>query len=181
MKQTKELEKLDQDLTAFQDNIKSLEAARDLPVQETEKQTKLSTNEIRNAKDIYLKPSRTIPDRQKFNEKFRKEWEYAKEYVQFIAEHKELIGENIEAWTHPFGGVGAEFWTIPTGKPIWGPRYLAEQIQKKSYSRLIMKETVTEADGRGQYYGQLAYDSKIQRLDAYPVRDLTSRFGSKGF
>ena len=177
------MKKLEKQLDTFNESIKECVESRDLPVQETEKQTKLSSNEVRNSKDIYLKPTRSLPDRQKFNEKFRKDWEHAKEYVQFIAEHKELIGENIEMWTHPFGGTerGCEFWTIPTNKPVWGPRYLAEQIQTKSYNRLIMTPTTTGADGMGQFYGQLAADTKIQRLDAYPVRDLTSRFGSRGF
>tara|TARA_R110000868_G_C10940832_1_gene767066 strand:- start:2270 stop:2845 length:576 start_codon:yes stop_codon:yes gene_type:complete len=179
----KELDKVEKQFEEFNDNIKDLVSARspDVKPEETEKQTKMSSNEIRNAKDIYLKPSKTLPDRQKFNEKFRKDWEYQQEYVNFVAEHKELIGETIEFWAHPFGGVGATYWEVPTNKPIWAPRYVAEQIQRKSYHRLVMTNTTTQTSGVGTFYGQLASDTKIQRLDAYPVRDMKSHFGSKGF
>ncbi len=179
----KELDKVEKQFEEFNDNVKDLVAARssDAPSQDSEKQTKMSSNEIRNAKDIYLKPSKTLPDRQKFNEKFRKDWEYQQEYVNFVAEHKELIGETIEFWAHPFGGVGATYWEVPTNKPIWAPRYVAEQIQRKSYHRLVMTNTTTQTSGVGTFYGQLASDTKIQRLDAYPVRDMKSHFGSKGF
>lgn len=179
----KELDKVENQLNEFNDGVKALVEARSpaTPSEETERQTKLSENDIRNAKDIYLKPNKAIPDGQKFNEKFRKDWEFQKEYVQFIAEHKELIGENIEMWTHPFGGVGAEFWLVPTNKPVWGPRYLAEQIQRKSYHRLIMENNTSERTGMGTFYGTLAADSKIQRLDAYPVHSRKSIFGARGF
>ncbi len=179
----KELDKVEKQLEQFTDHVNELVAARpeNAPVQETERQTNLSKNDIRNAKDIYLKPKKTLPDRQKFNEKFRKDWEHAKEYVHFVAEHKELIGEHIEMWTHPFGGVGAEFWEVPTNKPVWGPRYLADQIQRKSYSRLIMENNTTERTGMGTFYGTLAADTKIQRLDAYPVTERKSIFGARGF
>ena len=40
---------------------------------------------------------KTVSCREKFNENFRATYEYDKEYVQFIAEHKELIGEKIES------------------------------------------------------------------------------------
>ena len=44
-----------------------------------------------------------------------------------------------------------------------------------------MTNTTTQTSGVGTFYGQLASDTKIQRLDAYPVRDMKSHFGSKGF
>ena len=153
------------------------------PKQEVEPQTKLSSKEIEKSHDIYLKPQRKIADNQKFNEKFRSDWEFDKEYVQFIAEHKELIGENIEIWTHPYGGVGAEYWEVPTNKPVWGPRYLAEQIKRKCYHRLVMKQNViTETNGIGQMYGAIAADTTVQRLDAIPVSSKKSVFmGSQNF
>ena len=81
----KELDKVEKQFEEFNDNVKDLVAARspDAKPEESERQTKMSSNEIRNAKDIYLKPSKTLPDRQKFNEKFRKDWEFQKEYVNF--------------------------------------------------------------------------------------------------
>jgi hypothetical protein len=88
----------------------------------------------------------------------------------------------IEIWTRPYGGVPAEFWKVPVNKPIWGPRHLAEQIKRCSYHRLSMQNTTTNSDGVGQYYGSLAVDSTIQRLDARPVSTRKSIFmGSKNF
>lgn len=144
----------------------------------TEMDTRLSSREIANSKDIYLKPKRRInANNQKFNEKFREQYEFAKQYVKFIAEHKEIIGEKIEVWTRPYGGIPAEEWEVPTGKPVWGPRYLAEQIKRCHYRKLTMQEDViTSSDGMGKYTGALTVESEVQRLDAYPVQTKTSIF-----
>lgn len=152
-------------------------------VTEVEPQTKLSQKELEKTEKIWLKPTVTIQDRQKFNEKFRSKWEFAKEYVQFIAEHKELIGELIEIWTHPFGGVGAEFWKVPTNRPVWGPRYLAEQIRRRKYHKFTMdQKQTTAADGMGTYYGGMVVETVVQRLSAEPVVDKKSVFmGASGF
>lgn len=157
--------------------------------QETEPQTKLSSNEIAKSKDIYLKPIRSLQGvnpktgvADKFNEKFRADYEFAKEYVQFIAEHKEIVGEEIEIWTRPYGGIAAEFWKVPVNKPVWGPRYLAEQIKRKNYHRLKMEQNViTSADHVGQMYGALSVDTLVQRLDAQPVVQKKSIFMGKNF
>jgi hypothetical protein len=176
----RELDKAQEQFEKFDTEVKNmtLDRMNEAPKLEQEPQTKLSSREIDKAKDIYLKPDRTIDDRQKFNEKFREDWNFNKEYVHFIAEHKEIIGETIEFWTHPFGGMGAEFWKVPTNKPVWAPRYVAEQIKRKCYHRLIMQPSVTTTDGMGQYYGSLAVDTTIQRLDAYPVTPRKSVFMS---
>jgi hypothetical protein len=174
-----ELSKAAQQFDAFDAEVKemTLDRMNEAPKANEEPQSKLSSKEIDRSKDIYLKPDRTTSDRQKFNEKFRKQYEFDKEYVQFIAFHKEILGETIEMWTHPYGGVGAEFWKVPTGKPVWGPRYLAEQIKRCKYHRLIMQSnTTTGVDGMGQYYGSMAADSTIQRLDAEPVSSRKSIF-----
>ena len=174
----KELDKVKDQFDKFDSEVKemTLDRMNKAPKFDHENQTKLSSHEIVNSKDIYLKPAKTLSDNQKFNEKFRKAWEYAKEYVQFIAENKEIIGENIEIWTHPFGGVGAEYWEVPVNKPVWGPRYLAEQIKEKCYHRLSMQETPVSSGSQGQFYGKMIVENKIQRLDAYPASGKRSVF-----
>jgi hypothetical protein len=180
-----ELEKAQQQFDTFDKNIKDMTHDRmnAAPKQEVEPQTKLSTNEIRNSKDIYLKPERSIMRRDKFNEKFRDQYNFEKEQVCFIAENKEIIGEAIELWTGKYGGVPVEFWKVPVNKPVWGPRYLAEQIKKCSYHRLTMQQNViTESGGYGQMYGALAVDTVVQRLDAMPASTRKSLFmGASGF
>lgn len=174
-----ELEKAQKQFDDFDSQVKSmtLDRMNTAPKEETEPQTKLSQKELDKSKDIYLKPNRTVSSQEKFNEKYREDWNYAKEYVNFIAEHKELIGETIETWTKGFPGVPAEFWLVPSGKPIWGPRYLAEQLSKCKYHRLVMKENITRGgDEAGQYYGSLAADTTIQRIDAVPVTKRRSIF-----
>ena len=89
--------------------------------------------EIADSKDIYLKPIKSIGSPQKFNEKFRDSYNYDKEYVHFVALNNEIIGEQIDIWTRPYGGMPAEEWIVPCGKPVWGPRYLAEQIKRRRY------------------------------------------------
>ena len=181
-KKSKEIEKLEKQIDAFDAEVKALTIDRmneTAKVAEIEPQTKLSQKEIEKSKDIYLKPERTIADGQKFNEKWQKDWEFSKEYVHFVAEHKELIGEAIELWTHPFGGKGAEYWRVPTNKPVWGPRYLAEQIRRKSYNRLRMDENrVYSQDGSATFYGSMVAETKIQRLTAEPISPKKSVFMS---
>jgi len=118
----------------------------------------------------------------KFNETFRENHNFIKEYVSFIAENREIIGEMIEIWTRPMGGMPAEFWKVPVNKKVYGPRYLAEQIKKCYYHRLVMQNIVTENNHAGQMYGTMVADSTIQRLDAIPVGDKKSVFlGVSGF
>jgi len=178
-KAQQEVDRVEKEFDEFQENLTSLASHgfSSEPKQEQDRQTHLSSKEIKSL-DIYLKPERSIPDRQKFNEKFRDAWNHAKEYVHFIAENKELIGEAIEIWTHPFGGVGAEFWKVPTNKPIWAPRYLAEQIERKSYHRFTMDNTTTNVGNGAQMYGNMAIDSTIKRLAAFPVSERKSMFSS---
>lgn len=178
---TKELAQADEQFKAFDNNIKemTLDRMNEAPKQDCEPQNKLSQREIHNSKDVYLKPFTVIGSTEKFNEKFREDYNFAKEYVQFIPEHKECIGDVIELWTKPFPGVGAEFWKIPTGKPVWGPRYLAEKLNRTRYHRFVMQNQVTNADGLGQYYGSMAVDTTIQRMDAVPVSSRKSIYMGK--
>jgi len=177
------LEKAHEQFDAFDKNIKDLTLDRmnEAPMQEMEPQTKLSQREMQKSDAIYLKPAKSIGAAQKFNENFREAYERDKTYVQFIAENKELIGETIEIWTRPYGGMDAEFWKVPTNKPVWGPLYLAEQIKRKFYHRLVMKETTVSSDGMGTYYGQMAADTTIPRLEARPVSQAKSVFLQNSF
>lgn len=180
----RDLDKAEQKFDKFQEELNSVsnEVGKSLPIKETEAQTKLSSREIAKKNEIYLKPERTIPDNQKFNEKFRDEWNFQKEYVNFIAEHKEIIGDVIEAWTHPFGGVGAQFWKIPSNKPIWAPRYVAEQLKRARYVRYVTQNRTSGSEGGMEFYGGLIAETQIQRLDAHPVSNQKSIFmGSSGF
>lgn len=127
-------------------------------------------------KEIYLKPDRFVHSPEKFNENYRKDYEFSMEYVKFIAENKEIIGETIEVWTKPYAGMPAQFWKVPVNKPIWGPRHLAEQLTKCRYHRLVMQDSITNADGFAQYYGAMAIDKTVQRLDAIPVSNNRSIF-----
>ena len=169
----KELDKIDKDFKAFDENVQSLTMDRmnESPKVETAPQVERSQQELNKAKEIYLKPVKTIGcgPKDKFNEKFREAYNYDKTYVEFEAENHEVIGETIDVWTRPYGGMPAEEWKVPTNKPVWGPRYLAEQIKRCSYHRLKMEQTVTETVGVGSMYGQLTSDSVVQRLDAKPV------------
>lgn len=174
-----ELQKAEKQLDAFDASVRSLTLDRMnmAPKVDQEMQTTMSRNELARSTDTYLKPSKSIGSAEKFNENYRKEYEYAKEYVHFIAENKMIIGEIIEMWTKPFAGVAAQFWQVPVNKPIWAPRYLAEQIKRAKYHILSMRDTVTtSSDQMGQYYGSMAVDSTIQRLDAHPVGNTASIF-----
>lgn len=180
------LEAVQSEIDSVENQMKSLDQSiakltldemNKAPKEVSEPVHKLSQKEIEKSSDIYIKPKRSIASREKFNEKFREDWNFQKEYVRFIPEHRELVGDNIEIWTKPFPGVPAEYWEIPTGKPLWGPRYLAEQLTKAKYHRLVMKQNVvTETNQMGQMYGAMAAETTVQRLDALPVGTRKSVF-----
>lgn len=180
-----ELDKAEKQFDKFDQNIKSmtLDRMNTAPKLDQEPQTKISGRDMSKMNDVYLKPDKTVGCNQKFNENYREEYNFKKEYVQFIAENKEIIGETIEMWTRPYGGLPAEFWKVPVNKPVWGPRYLAEQIKGCSYHRLKMEEAKTTGnDHMGQYYGGMVVDNIIQRLDAVPANTGRSIFmGAGGF
>ena len=173
-----ELERVEAQFHEFDKQVKdlTLDSMNKAPKVETEPLNRLSQKDIENSGDIYLKPIRSIGSKEKFNEDFRNDYNFAKEYVRFIAENKEIIGETIELWTKPFAGLPAEYWKVPTGKPIWAPRYVAERIKGCSYHRLVMQQSQTSADGMGTYFGNLVADTTVQRLDALPVSTRKSIF-----
>lgn len=181
----KELDKAQQQFEAFDQNIKdmTLDRMNMATKLEMEPQTQISQADRNKMKDIYLKPARSISSKEKFNENYRKEYDYDKEYVYFEAEHKEIIGETIDMWTKPYAGMPAEYWQVPTNKPIWGPRYLAEQIKRCNYHRFTMKQTIgTGSDGFGEYYGSMAVDTIVPRLDARKATKNVSVFmGNRNF
>lgn len=181
----RELDRAQAQFEAFDSQVKEMTMDRmnQAPRPEVEQQTKLSSRQIENSKDIYLKPERSIGGREKFNEDYREQYNFQKELVHFTAENREIIGEAIELWSKPFAGMPAEFWKVPVNKPVWGPRYLAEQIKRKFYHRLVMQESrIIGSDGMGQYYGSLAADTTVQRLDAHPVSDRKTIFmGANSF
>lgn len=167
----KELDKAEKQFEAFDQEIKTmtLDRMNQALKQESEPQTKIAQSDLDKMNDVYLKPFRSISGKDKFNEKYREDYEFAKQYVNFIAENKEIIGETIDLWTKPFAGVPAEEWKVPTNKPIWGPRYLAEQIKRKNYHRFSMENRqATSSDKYGVYTGSIVVDNVVQRLDAYP-------------
>jgi hypothetical protein len=180
----KEIEKVEAQLKVYEDQIKDLTMDRmnAAPKQETEMQTKLAQKDIEKSKDIYLKPKRSVSCKEKFNEKFREKYEFAKEYVNFVAENKEIVGETIDMWTRPFPGMPAEWWEIPTNKAIWAPRYVAEQLKRKYYHRLKSEERPHASEGGMTFYGSMVVDTTIPRLDAHPVSNKKSVFmGASSF
>jgi hypothetical protein len=181
----KELAHVEKQFEAHKENVESmtLDRMNMAPKLEMEPQTKLSSNQIANSKDIYLKPFKTIGCADKFQEQFREDYNFDKQYVQFTAENNEVVGETIDMWTRPYPGMPAEEWKVPVNKPVWGPRYLAEQIKRCCYHRLSMNQKViTGEDGAGQYTGGITVDTTIQRLDARPATSGRSIFmGARNF
>lgn len=178
-----ELDKVDSQFKEFDKQCKEMTLDRmNMAPKVEEEGHKISQADLAKSKEIYLKPKRSISSKERFNENYRKEYEHSKEYVRFIAKNNEIIGETIDMWTKPYAGLPAEWWEIPTGKPIWAPRYVAEQLTRCKHHRLVMQNTSTGADGMGQYYGSMAVDTTVQRLDAVPVNQTKSIFvGASSF
>lgn len=172
----KELKRLEEKFDQFQKNVEALRVTNDesVPTAESESPLQKSQQELKYENGEYLKPKRTISSREKFNEKYRSDYDFKKEYVNFMAENKEIIGETIEMWTKAFPGTAAEFWQVPVNKPVWAPRYVAEQIKGAQYSVFVMDDnTVYDRGHVGdvdlQYHGALVRKKTEHRLDAHPV------------
>lgn len=175
----KEMDKIDSQMKAFDENIKemTLDRMNEAPMIEVEPQTKIAQSDRDKMKEFVLKPEKTIGCADKFNEKFRKDYEFAKEMVHFECENHEIIGESIEMWTKPFPGVPAQFWKIPVNKPVWGPRFVAEQISRKYHHRFICEEnTAVGYNQAGTMTGAMIVDKKIPRLSARPIQQRKSIF-----
>lgn len=180
----KELDKAQSQFDEFKESVESLTLDRMnmAPKKETEPQACLSSKELSKTNALFLKPKRQISSKEKFNEKFRDDFNFASERVGFIAENLEIIGETINMWTKPFPGMSAEEWEIPVNKPVNAPRYVAEQLKKCSYHRLIMQDKPTSQGSEGTYFGTMIADTTKQRLDAHPVSERKSVFmGASGF
>ena len=180
----KELDKVEKQFTEFKESVDNLTLDRmnEAKKQESEPQTKLSQKELSKKGPLVLKPKRTISSKEKFNENFRQDYNYASERVDFIAENLEIGGETIPMWTKPFPGMPAEEWEVPVNKAVNGPRYLAEQIKRCTYHRLVMQDTVTSNDHTGSYFGSMIADITKQRLDAHPISERKSVFmGASAF
>ncbi len=181
----KDLDKAEVQFDKFKGEVEGLTLDRmnAAPKEEVEPQTQLSSREIAKSTIPYLKPKRTISSKEKFNETYREDYNYAKERVNFIAENNEIIGESIDMWTKPFAGMPAEEWDVPTNKAVNGPRYLAEQINKCKFHRLVMQENKPAgSDYAGTYVGTMIADTTKQRLDAHPVSERKSVFmGASNF
>lgn len=148
-KGNQELQKADEHFTKFEEQVKSLthDEVSKAPTQETEPQTKLSNREIDKSDASYIKPVRAIFSKEKFNENFRKERDEGWKYVKCIVENNEIIGERIEKWTKRWPGEPAHFWQIPVNKPIYLPKFLAEELQNCCYHRLVMEESQQNVEG----------------------------------
>ena len=180
MSRSKQIEELKEKSDQFEAQIKEMQtdSFSEKPKEEY-RPPEVSQKEIAE-KEVYIKPTRWIADGQKFNPRFEKDWEFAKEYVQCICVHNECRGDIIEFWTHPFGGKGAEFWRVPSDKPVWIPRYAAEQLTRCKYHRMKMDESqMRSADGMGTYYGSMIVQTTVQRIDAVPVSNKRSIFMGK--
>lgn len=193
----KELQKTEKQLDAFNEQVKSLtlDEMNKVPVKEVENQ--ISQEDLKAHGETWLKPTKILGPGsnaktgfvEKFNENFRKEYEYQKQYVAFTAYNNMISGDLIELWTKPFPGTNCEFWQVPANKPVWGPRYLAEQITRARYHILTMKATaenpfdgnVTDRGHYGEVQGTLVAKETVQRLDAKPYKRKTSLFMGSQF
>lgn len=166
----KELDNIETLLNDVGTHNKSLDYDQRLsaPKQETEPQTKIARSEIDKAPEIYLKPKRSFPAREKFNEKFRDQYNYDREYVEFIAENNEVIGESADFWIKKFPGTPCEEWVIPVNKPVWAPRYVKQRLEECGYTVFRASQSLKSEEGIN-YNGYLEIQERKNRLNAREV------------
>lgn len=162
-----ELNKAEKQLEKFTDQVKSLtiDEVSKAPVVEKEQQTLLSKREA-NAKEApYIKPNRSIHSKEKFNEKFREDYENGRKYVKCIVENNEIIGESVQFWIKKWPGTSAEEYTVPVNKPVYIPRYVAEHLASRSYHRLVMQDKQPHEIVEGEPMGTMVAKETKHRID----------------
>lgn len=187
----REMAKAEAQIQNFQDQLTELTQDRIIqtaPPATSVAQDRRNFEGQKKSKDIYLRPAKNLGvgvnpktgEREKFNEKFRDNWNFDNENVHFIAENKEAPGWPIEKWTKPYPGIDMLFWIIPVNVPLWGPRYLAEQLKGCVYHVLKTQDNREIGhNGIGVETGgasSMIIDCTVQRLDATPVTDRKSIF-----
>lgn len=169
----KELDKVENQINKFSDSVSSArEGKGSLVMRETEPQTKMSQSEMNNAQVMYLKPKRNFPSRERFNEKFRDEFNRQSEYVEFVAENHEVKGESIDFCIKKFPGMPVEEWVVPVNKAVSAPRYVKERIEECGYTVFTTTDRQTASEGGVMYYGQMVAEERKSRLSA---REITRR------
>lgn len=166
-----ELKRADEQFNKFEEQVKSLthDEISKAKIVEMEPQTKLSTREIEKSDAPYIKPVRAIFSTEKFNEAFRKERDDGWKYVKCIVENNEIQGERIEKWTKRWTGEPAHFWQIPVNKPIYLPKFLAEELQNCCYHRLVMEEaSQSNNDGSSLTHSLVSKETR-HRIDCRSV------------
>lgn len=169
----KELNKIEKQFDDFDKNVKemTLDRMNQAPKLDREPGFASLQNQLEQSNVQYLKPFRTIPSREKFNEDYRKDYEYMKEYVEFVADNNEVKGETLDFWTKPFAGMPCEEWKVPVGITVSAPRYVKKRIDDCYYHQMSMKQNVsTGTDGMGQYYGAMVVDNIVQRLETHEAK-----------
>lgn len=166
-----ELKKAEDQLNKFESHVKSLtvDELSKSPLKESEPQTKLSNREVEKLDAPYIKPVRAIFSNEKFNEAFRKERDEGWKYVKCIVENNEIIGERIEKWTKHWPGEPAHFWQIPVNKPIYLPKFLAEELQGCCYHRLVMQSRSPDQIREGEPMEDLVAKETRHRIDCRSV------------
>lgn len=174
----KELEKVESQFNSMEKERQSLDYDQRLnaPKHEYEPQTKMALSEIDQTPKVYLKPKRSFPPgvdpktgkAEQFNEKFCQEYNYKKEYVEFIAENNEIIGESADFWVKKFPGTALEEWVIPMNKPIWAPRYVKERLEECGYTVFRSSQSLKSEEGIN-YTGYLEIQERKNRLNARDV------------
>lgn len=163
----KELDKVENQVKQFSETLHSVNMDRNsLPTREIESQTRMSQDEMNKSSVTYLKPKRTFPSREKFNEKFRDEFNKLSEYVDFIAENHEVKGETIDFCIKKFPGIPVEEWVVPVNKPVSAPRYVKERIEECGYTVFTTIDRQIGSDAGVLYYGQMVAEERKSRLSA---------------
>lgn len=152
----------------------TMDERQNIPVQESDPQTKLSKKQLADMGYIIVKPKKRLGSSQKPEPRWQKEREHAWQLVKAILENKESPGEVIEMWTHPFKGDSYDFWELPTNKPVLIPRHLANDVAASNYIQYKMEEdkkNVVDENGETMYVGKKVTTTRKPRLTAQPYVD----------
>lgn len=169
----KELDKADQEFKEFNERAKELtpDPFNREEIKSFEPQTLFSKKEVEKAYVPELKPTRTMGRTGNFNPDHKKVYDESWQRINCIVENHEIIGDTVKTWTARWGCDPAYYWEVPTNKMVSIPRFLAEQLGRCKYHRMVMEDSANSADGRGTYYGKMSISQTIHRISCRKTVD----------
>lgn len=152
------------ELEQTQESMKKLtvDEINKAPVKEQEPYYRFCNAE-KKSDAIRIKPTKTFSPRSKPDSREQAAREKAWESVEGYAENREVIGEPICFWLDKYKGDPTCYWEIPCGIKVSLPRFVAQHLASRTYTRFKMNDMMNVEEGTRA--PRMVVEEKINRLN----------------